>query len=101
MQNHANKMRNDLWSNLKAIYDVQSNGKDEITTVQVENIVKNIMKQTDQYELEYIFKNLFRLDTDGSGTVDFNEFANFFLKRHCGEIALQKAHKTGLICKSN
>lgn len=40
-------------------------------------------------------KNLFRLDTDGNGSIDFPEFANFLLKRHCGELALQRRHKAG------
>lgn len=84
MQTYAVKMRNDLWSNLKGVYETVSYGKDNISTVQVESVVKNIMKETDQMELDYIFKNLFRLDSDGSGDVSFNEFANFFLKRHCG-----------------
>jgi hypothetical protein len=39
------------------------------------------------------------LDADNSGAVSFSEFANFFLKRHCGEIALQRTHKKGLIGK--
>lgn len=34
---------------------------------------------------------------DNSGDISFNEFSNFFLKRHCGEIALQRTHKKGLI----
>lgn len=59
------------------------------------------MKETDQLELDYIFKNVFRLDPDGSGGISFNEFANFFLKRHCGEIALQRAHKKNLIGKGS
>ena len=29
-------------------------------------------------------KNMFRIDTDNSGTVSFVEFGNFLFKRHCG-----------------
>jgi hypothetical protein len=72
MQEYAVKMRNDLWSGLKNVYDGVSNGKDDISTVQVEHVVKNVMKETDQLELDYIFKNVFRLDPDGSGGVTFN-----------------------------
>ena len=75
------KMRDDLWSSLKKVYDGVSNGRDDINTVQVESVVKNIMKETDQMELDYIFKNLFRLDLDGSGGVSFNEFVSFLLFR--------------------
>lgn len=42
---------------------------------------------------------MFRLDVDNTGAIKFNEFSNFFLKRHCGEIALQRTHKKGLIGK--
>lgn len=62
-------------------------------------MVKNVIGETDRAELDYIFKNLFRLDVDNNGFVDFNEFSNFFLRRHCGEIALQRTHKKGLIVK--
>jgi Ca2+-binding EF-hand superfamily protein len=37
-------------------------------------------------------KNLFRLDADNNGFIDFPELGNFLLKRHCGEIALQRMH---------
>lgn len=38
-------------------------------------------------------KNLFRLDQDGNGQIDFPELGNFLLLRHCGEMALQIMHK--------
>lgn len=81
MQGYAVKMRDDLWSSLKKVYDGVSNGRDDINTVQVEYVVKNVMKETDQMELDYIFKNLFRLDLDGNGGISFNEFVNFLLLR--------------------
>ena len=34
------------------------------------------MGETDQPELDYIFKNMFRVDTDNNGSVDFNEFVS-------------------------
>lgn len=37
------------------------------------------MGQTSQQEIDYVIKNMFRLDADGSGQVDFLEFVNFFL----------------------
>lgn len=70
-------MRDSLWSGLRTIYNKVSNGKSDISTSQVEYVVKNVIGETDQMELDYIFKNLFRLDPDGSGGVDFNEFVSF------------------------
>jgi hypothetical protein len=44
IQGYAIKMRDDLWSNLRTVYEGVSHGRNEITTVQVENVVKNVMK---------------------------------------------------------
>ena len=81
MQGYAIKMRDGLWGSLKTIYNKVSNGASDITTSQVEYVVKNIIGETDQLELDYIFKNLFRLDPDNSGGVSFNEFVILFLFR--------------------
>lgn len=99
MQEYAVRVRSSLWGGLKNVFDSVSQGKEVISIPDVEFVVKTIIKETDQLELDYIFKNLFRLDVDNSGSVTFNEFANFFLKRHCGEIALQRTHRKGLIGK--
>lgn len=74
MQEYAVQMRSDLWSGLRGIFDGVSNGKDEISVPQIEHVVRNIMGETDKTELDYIFKNMFRIDTDNSGSVCFNEF---------------------------
>jgi hypothetical protein len=44
MQGYAIKMRDGLWSNLRTVYEGVSYGRNEITTVQVESVVKNVMK---------------------------------------------------------
>ena len=79
------------------MFDTVGQGSNEISIPQVEFVVKNVIGETDKRELDYIFKNIFRLDLDNNGMISFNEFSNFFLRRHCGEISLQRAHKLGLI----
>lgn len=74
-------MREGLWNNLREIYNNVSNGKLDISTGQVEYVVRNIIGENDQMELDYIFKNLFRLDADNSGGVSFNEFVTLVLFR--------------------
>ena len=93
------RVRTNLWTELKKIFDDISMGNNRMSIPQVEYVVKNVIGETDQLELDYIFKNLFRLDTENIGAVNFSDFSNFFLKRHCGEIALQRTHKKGLIGK--
>ena len=99
MQEYAMRVRTSLWTEIKKVFDAVSKGNLTITIPQVEFVVKNVIGETDRAELDYIFKNIFRLDVDNNGLIDFNEFSNFFLRRHCGEIALQRTHKRGLINK--
>ena len=72
MQEYAVQMRSDLWSGLRTIFDGVSRGNDEISVPQIEHVVRNIMGETDKSELDYIFKNMFRIDTDNSGSVSFS-----------------------------
>lgn len=46
-------------------------------------------------------KNIFRLDADKSGTVDFRELANFLFQRHCAEMSLQVMHRNGKMSKGS
>jgi Ca2+-binding EF-hand superfamily protein len=56
-----------------------------------------VLREEDEAEVHYLVRNISRIDTDNSGEVDFEEFANFLLKRHCGELALQRTHRAGRI----
>lgn len=46
MQEYAVKMRDDLWLNLKKVFESVSQGREEITMQQIENVVKNVMGET-------------------------------------------------------
>ena len=43
MQGYAIKMRDSLWSSLRTIFNKVSNGRTDITTSQVEYVVKNVI----------------------------------------------------------
>ena len=61
----------------------------------MERVIREVLGETSLAEIDYVMKNLFRLDADNNGFIDFPELGNFLLKRHCGEIALQRMHMQG------
>lgn len=81
MQGAHNELRSSLWKNLKTIYDRYAEANGEIPTSKVEEIVVDVLGETTQQEIDYVVKNMFRLDADGSGHVDFLEFVLFNLFR--------------------
>lgn len=81
MQGAHNELRSTLWKNLKTIYDRYAEANGEIPTSKVEEIVVDVLGETTQQEIDYVVKNMFRLDADGSGHVDFLEFVLFNLFR--------------------
>lgn len=58
----------------------------------LKKFVIEVLKETTERELNYVFWNLFRVDSNANKEVDFLEFAPFILN-HAGEIALQKFHR--------
>lgn len=47
MQQTILTIKNDLWQNLRNIFQSVAKGKHNITTLEVQNVVKNIIKETD------------------------------------------------------
>lgn len=68
-----------------------------MTADHLEGFIVDILKEDSRAERDYVMKNLFKVDVDGSGQVSFVELGNFLFKRHCGEMALQRTHRAGLI----
>ena len=58
---------------------------------ELELLVREVLHETTQKELEYIFWNMFRYDPNNDKNIEFEEFAPFILI-HAGEIALQRFH---------
>lgn len=72
MQAAAEALRETLWGKLKDIYkSIVPNEGEEISTSLVEEFVVDVLKEESQSERDYVTKNMFRLDVDGSGTVSF------------------------------
>jgi Ca2+-binding EF-hand superfamily protein len=74
MQSYAETIRDSIWGKLQEIFMKYTGGKTSIVSTQIESIVREVLKETDQTEVDYVVKNLFRLDSDGSGSIDFTEF---------------------------
>lgn len=71
MQSYAETIRESIWGKLHEIFLKYTGGKTSIVSNQIEAIVREVLKETDQTEVDYVVKNLFRLDSDGSGSIDF------------------------------
>lgn len=95
MQGAAEALRESLWSKLKVVFANYIKGDDEIDIKTVESIIVDVLHEESQNEIDYVMKNIFRLDVDGSGSVSFVELGNFLFKRHCGEMSLQRDHRAG------
>lgn len=73
-------MQDDLWDRLRAVFNKHAIG-DEIPTKNVEDVIRDSLDHTSQQDIDYVVKNMFRLDKDASGTVDFEEFVHLDLFR--------------------
>ena len=60
------------------------NAQEEIDIKTIEEIIVDVLHEESQSEVDYVMKNIFRIDTDNSGSVSFTELGNFLFKRHCG-----------------
>lgn len=99
MQAAADALREQLWGKLKDVFGKYLNQNEEIDIKTVEEIVVDVLHEESQNEVDYVMKNIFRLDVDNSGSVSFLELGNFLFKRHCGEMSLQRDHRAGKMSK--
>lgn len=94
-----------IWDELKAYFDRYDADKSGwLTEEEFKAFVKDILCETSQADIDYIFWNIFRIDNNSNKQIEFEEFAPFVLN-HAGEIALQRFHrqqakgKSGLSCE--
>ena len=79
MQKASHALRNQLWDKLAVIFNKYANPKTkEIDNSVVEEIVRDVLGETTKMEIDYVIKNMFKLDADYSGTVSLREFVCFF-----------------------
>lgn len=71
MQATANALKTNLWSKLETVYNKYAQAGGEIPIAKVEEIIVDVLHEESQAEIDYVTKNLFRLDQDGSGSVSF------------------------------
>nr|BAJ98216.1 predicted protein [Hordeum vulgare subsp. vulgare] len=82
-----------IWDELKVYFDKYDVGlKGHLAENELKNFLVEVLQETTERELNYVFWNLFRVDSDSNKEVDFNEFASFILS-HAGEISLQRFHR--------
>lgn len=72
-----------LYTDLKGIFDkYDMDHNEELDDSEFEALLRGLLKENSQQELDYIFWNMFRVDKKGKGTVEFEDFVAVFLLRH-------------------
>lgn len=69
MHRFAVDIKGAVWSKLKVIYDKYTNGAEFITVANLESLVKEVLHEQTPSEVDYVVRNMNRIDTDNSGTV--------------------------------
>lgn len=72
-----------IWDELKVYFDKYDEGsKGFLNEENLRKFVIEVLKETTERELNYVFWNLFRVDSNANKEVDFLEFVTIFLCRH-------------------
>lgn len=97
MQNIAEAQKTEIWAKLKERFANYTTGEGEMSSGDLDKFIVDVLEESTRAERDYVLKNLFKVDVDNSGKVSFVELGNFLFKRHCGEMALQRTHRTGVL----
>lgn len=69
---------NAIWDELKVYFDKYDQGKKTfLNEAELKSFVIEVLKETTERELNYVFWNLFRVDSNSNKEVDFPEFVLF------------------------
>lgn len=71
MQGAAEELKDVIWEKFQVYFDKYKNKSGEISIPSVEEFLVEILGHQSQQEVDYVMKNMFRLDVDGSGQVSF------------------------------
>ena len=81
MRSFSETIRDEVWARLREIYMQFTNGNHTITLTQVEQFVAEVLGEKNRDEIGYVTSNLSRLDQDGNGFIEFEEFVSEGLLR--------------------
>ncbi len=71
-----------IWDELKVYFDKYDQGKKGfLNEGELRSFVIEVLNETTERELNYVFWNLFRVDSDANKEVEFSEFVLFVLFR--------------------
>jgi Ca2+-binding EF-hand superfamily protein len=71
-----------IWDELKVYFDKYDQGKKGfLNEAELKAFVIEVLNETTERELNYVFWNLFRVDSNANKEVDFQEFVQFLLYR--------------------
>lgn len=80
-----------IWDELKVYFDKYDVGlKGHLAENELKNFLVEVLQETTERELNYVFWNLFRVDSDSNKEVDFNEFVSILLFRPASFSAMQE-----------
>lgn len=69
---------NAIWDELKVYFDKYDQGKKTfLNEAELRAFVIEVLNETTERELNYVFWNLFRVDSNSNKEVDFPEFVLF------------------------
>lgn len=74
MQLQSSKFSGEVWSRLKNIFNLYSQGRDTISCSELERVVREVLKEDSPHEVDYVLNNLSKIDADSNGCIDYPEF---------------------------
>jgi Ca2+-binding EF-hand superfamily protein len=83
-----------IWDELKKYFDkYDTKSKGYLVESELKAFVVEILQETTERELNYVFWNLFRVDSNANKEVDFVEFVkNNICRHHSSSITPEKSH---------
>lgn len=84
---------------LKLLLTFDTNNNRVVDPDEVETILIALLKSK-ELEIKYVTKNFFRYNQEKKKQVTFEMFTEFFLGLHCGEMAVQRYHGSGMFSRS-
>lgn len=88
MQRFAVEIKAPVWAKLKVIFNKYSGNSEHMVISRLEDVIKEVLKEETPSEVDYVIKNMSRIDKDNNGTIEFEEFVRFDL--FAGKLPFEK-----------